>query len=80
MRRLGIVLLFLLGSFLMGCHEPEPMQPVCYPMYCQPCPQICPQVCTPSCGSYTPVVTQPQPAVQQPATQPYTTRPSLPVQ
>jgi hypothetical protein len=70
MKRLGIVLFFLLGSFLLGCREPEPLQPVCYPMCCQPCPQPCPQVCAPPCGSCTPIATP------QPALQPYVLQPS----
>jgi hypothetical protein len=67
MKRLGIVWLSLLALFLVGCREPEPVQPMCYPMCCQPCPPPCSRACQPACGTCVPACGSCAPvAVQQP--------------
>ena len=60
MKRIGLVLLVLLGAFQIGCREPEP-QPVYYPMYCQPCPQACVPSCSPCAGRASPAPSNKRP-------------------
>lgn len=78
MKRLGMILFFLMGAFLVGCREEQQVQPVAYPIYCQPCPQVCVPQCTQTYSNpCSPVGTvQPHPV----STQPTMPQPSLPKQ
>jgi hypothetical protein len=77
MKRLGIVIFSLLGVFQVGCQESRPVQPVNYPIYCQPCPQVCVPDYSQSCNNPCSPA-QGRPAVQQLSPQPATPKPTLP--